>query len=79
LGTHAAFDLREAVANLERLTAILFLASAQALELRGINKASQRAQKIYGILRNSSAQVLNCRPMAEDIDAIVTLLKKEKI
>ncbi len=79
LGTHAAFDLREAVANLERLTAILFLASAQALELRDINKASQRAKEIHGVLRNSSAHVLHCRPMTEDIDAIVTLLKEEKI
>lgn len=79
LGTHAAFDLLESAENLERLTAILFLASAQALELRGIKKASYRAQEIYQIIREHSATLAACRPMSEEIISIVQLLKEEQI
>jgi histidine ammonia-lyase len=79
LGTHAAFDLQESVANLERLTAILFLAAAQALELRGIEKASDNARHIYHIIRAISPQLESCHPMTEEIGSIVNLLKEEKI
>lgn len=79
LGTHAAFDLREAVANLERLTAILFLASVQALEMRGIENASAQSRHIYRIIRDASPTLTECRPMAEEINAIITLLKDELI
>lgn len=79
LGTHAGLDFIESVANLERLTAILLLASTQALELRGINKASKRAQSIYTIIRECSPQLIECRPMTEEIESIVKLLVQEKI
>jgi histidine ammonia-lyase len=79
LGTHAALDLKEAVANLERLTAILLLASAQALELRGIKKAGKKTQQIYQAIRECSPAVLDCRPMTEEIHAIIGLLKEERI
>lgn len=79
LGAHAAFDLRESVTNLERLTAILLLTSTQALELRGIQKASKKSQVIYQIIRESSPALLNCRIMLEDINAVIRLLKEEMI
>lgn len=79
LGTHAALDLREAVANLERLTAILLLASTQALELRGIDNASDNAQEIYLAIREVSPTVTTCRPMAGEIEAVIGLLKNNKI
>jgi histidine ammonia-lyase len=79
LGTHAAIDLKEAVANLERLTAIMLLASTQALELRGIDKASQKAQAIYHTIRQHSATVLDCRPMTDEINTVIRLLDEEKI
>jgi histidine ammonia-lyase len=75
LGTHAALDFQESVANLERLTAILFLAAAQALELRGIQKASKKAQFIYHIIRQYSPTIERCRPMSEELVEIVNLLK----
>lgn len=78
LGTHAAFDFRESVANLERLTAVIFLASAQALELRGIKKASTKSQQIYQIIRSRSATLID-RPMTEEINVVVHLLKAEEI
>lgn len=79
LGTHAAFDLQESVANLERLTAILMLAATQALELRGIEKASNKAQSIFQIIRQYSPKIENCRVMSSEIEMIITLLKNNKI
>jgi histidine ammonia-lyase len=75
LGTHAALDFQESVANLERLTAILFLAASQALELRGIEKAGQKAQSIYQVIRHYSPTIEHCRPMSEEIAVIIKLLK----
>jgi phenylalanine ammonia-lyase len=46
LGTHAAFDLRDSVGHLERLTGVLLMASSQALELRGLDKASHKSRAI---------------------------------
>lgn len=79
LGAHAALDLREAVANLERLTAILLLAATQALELRGIEKASIRSNDVYKIIRNASQTLVQCRPMTDEIHTIISLLKDEMI
>jgi len=75
LGTHAALDFQESVANLERLTAILFLASCQALELRGIEKASEKAQSIYKRVREHSPKIEQCRPMSDEIANVIQLLK----
>lgn len=79
LGTHAALDFQESVANLERLTAILMLAATQALELRGIEKASPRAQRYFNSIRQHSAKIEACRPMSEEIANIIDLLKSETI
>ncbi|HXH55138.1 MAG TPA: aromatic amino acid ammonia-lyase [Gammaproteobacteria bacterium] len=78
LGTHAALDFCESVENLERLTAIMFLASVQALEFRGIKKASPRAQNIYHIIRKQSPTVV-CRVMQHELNDVVSLLRAEKI
>jgi histidine ammonia-lyase len=77
LGTHAAFDLQESVKNLERLTAILLLASTQALELRGIESAGQQSQLIFHTIRNFSKKISDCRPMSDEIGTIIDLLKSE--
>lgn len=75
LGTHAAFDFKESVANLERLTAILTLAATQALELRGIEKACKKSQAVYHAIRKHSPTIEKCRPMSEEISHLVDLLK----
>lgn len=79
LGAHAAFDLEETVVNLEYLTAILFLASAQALDFRGIEKAGEKTQAIHKIIREVCGPLKECRPLTGDIDRLVQLLKSEKI
>lgn len=79
LGTHAALDFHESVANLERLTAILLLASAQALEFRDINLASDQSKKIHQELRKYTKTLTSCRPMTEEIQTTVHLLEEEMI
>ena len=79
LATHAAFDLREAVSNLERLTVILLLASAQALELRGIAKAGARARRIVKTIRGESSFLEADRPLLEEMEAVTQLLREEKV
>ncbi len=79
LGTHAAFDFREAVINLERLTAILLLAGVQALEFRGTEKASPKAQNIHRIIRQYSPTIRQCRPLQDELELVVDLLRTEKI
>jgi histidine ammonia-lyase len=79
LGTHAAFDLQAAVGNLERLTAILLLASLQALEFRDIKKASKNAQRIHQTIRDVCGPLGDCRPLSEDMNAVIQLLDAGKI
>lgn len=79
LGTHAALDFQQAFNNLEKLTAILLLASAQALEFRDIRKAGFQSQRIHQIIREYSSTIEECRPMSNEINSIVNLLKEEKI
>lgn len=75
LGTHAAFDLRFAIENLERLTAILFLTSAQALEYRGIKNASPRSQQYVKMLRTSSPLLTKDRILHFELEKTVNLLR----
>lgn len=79
LGTHAAFDFTDSVENLECLTAILFITSAQALELRGIKKACKNSQVIFEKIRQVSPQLIECRVMDEEIISVIKLLKSEII
>ena len=75
LSAHAAFDFREAVKNLERLTAILFLASMQAIEIRGVGKASRRAKNAHKLLRKKSSFIDIDRSLIKDIEIALSLLK----
>ena len=79
LATHAAFDFRTALENLERLTAILFLASAQAIELRGIDKASHKARRICKTIRTVSPFLERDRSLSRDIYAVIDLMRDNKI
>lgn len=79
LAAHAAFDLKEAVANLEGLTAIMFLASAQALELRGINKAGNQSKKIHKLIREKSDFVESDRSLSADIEAVIKMMREKII
>lgn len=78
LGAHAALDLKAAVENLENLAAILLLAATQAVELRGIGGAGVKTKKIHKLIRQKVAFFKKDRPLAEDIEAIVKLVKARR-
>jgi histidine ammonia-lyase len=77
LGTHAAFDLQESVRNLERLTGILLLASVQALEFRGIHKASTKAKAIHKKIRKYHDPISECRPLTETLEEVISFMRNE--
>lgn len=79
LAAHAAIDFKEAVKNLERLTAILFLAAAQALSLRGLKNAGVKAASVHKIIREKSSFIDKDRLFAKDIEAVIELMRQEKI
>lgn len=79
LGTHAAFDLKEACENLERLTAILLLVGIQAIELRGIKNAGKEAQKLHKIIRQSVPFLKEDRPLMTDLEKVIALIRKENL
>lgn len=78
LGTHAAFDLKEVYENLERLTAILLLAGIQAIELRGIGKASKKSKELWKIVRKEVPFLKNDKPLQKDLEKIISLIKEGK-
>lgn len=79
LGAHAAFNLRDTHTLLEYLVAILLLAGAQALELRGVDKASPRARALHDAVRSVSAFVDDDRPLHDDIDRVVALIRSNAL
>jgi phenylalanine ammonia-lyase len=79
LATHAAFDLRDACMNLERLTAILLLAATQALELRGIKNAAAKSKKIHKVIRTVSPFLENDRSMSIEILKVIELMRNHKL
>ena len=79
LATHAAFDLKDAYNNLERLTAILMLASTQALELRGIKNAATKSKNIHKMIRTVSPFLENDHSMSAEILKVIELMRSGRI
>ncbi|PJE50502.1 MAG: histidine ammonia-lyase [Candidatus Yanofskybacteria bacterium CG10_big_fil_rev_8_21_14_0_10_36_16] len=77
LGTHAAFDLKEAVSNLELITAIIFLAASQALDLRGIENASNHSRKIRNIIRRECPKLTSDRSPSEEIKKMINIMRRQ--
>lgn len=76
LGTHAAFDLRSSVEHLQQLTGVLLMASAQALELRGIDKASDRSREIVEEYRQTVPYLREDRLVHADLVTTVELMRQ---
>jgi phenylalanine ammonia-lyase len=75
LGTHAAFDLRSAVQHLEQLTGVLLMASTQALELRGVAKASKKSREIWAEYREQVPVLREDRLVHRDLVTTVEALR----
>jgi len=79
LGTHAAFDFEESVYNLERLNAILLIASVQALEFRGLQNASIKARKISKNIRQFFPEISSCRPLIDELEQVINFVRTKGI
>jgi histidine ammonia-lyase len=75
LGTHAAFDLRTSVQHLQELTGVLLMASAQALELRGLEKAGVKSRAIIEEYRKLVPFLREDRMVHEDLVASIAALR----
>ena len=76
LGTHAAFDLRSSVQHLQELTGILLMAASQALELRGIEKASTKSQAVVEEYRQTVPYLREDRLVHADLVATVEAMQR---
>lgn len=74
LGTHAAFDLRASVEHLQQLTGILLMAASQALELRGLEKASKQSRAAVEQFRRTVPYLREDRLVHDDLVATVGAL-----
>lgn len=79
LATHAAFDLRESVDNLERLTAIMLLAGVQALEHIGVERASKIGQQVHQQIRKLCPVIDECRPLTREMNSVIEFLKTDQL
>lgn len=77
LSAHAAYDFRESVKNLERLSAILTMAAMQAMDLRGIEKAGNSAKKTHFAYRKKVAFMSVDRIMRDDIEKTIKIFREE--
>jgi histidine ammonia-lyase len=75
LGTHAAFDLRASVQHLQELTGILLMAASQALELRGIEKASSKSRAVVEEYRQTVPYLREDRLVHADLVATVEAMQ----
>lgn len=75
LGTHAAFDFRASVAHLEQLVSVLLMAGCQALELRGIERASESARSIFTEYRKVVPFLKEDRLVHKDLMATIQFLR----
>ena len=79
LGTHSAFDLAEVTENYANLVAIMLFAAAQAIELRGKDKASPLALQILKFVRSKSPFLNEDRPLHQEFIEITKSLETSGI
>jgi phenylalanine ammonia-lyase len=76
LGTHAAFDLRSSVDLLEQLVSVLLMAGCQALELRGVDRASPAAKAVFEAYRQVVPFLKEDRLVHKDLIATIHFLRQ---
>ncbi|MEU1941249.1 aromatic amino acid ammonia-lyase [Streptomyces sp. NPDC059474] len=74
MGTISARDARTVNGLVREVAAIHLLALAQAIELRGVEKASPAVQAVHALIREHSAFVTHDRRLDHDIEAVIDLI-----
>lgn len=75
MGTISARDARTVNGLVREVAAIHLLALAQAIDLRGAEKASPAVRAVHGLIREHSAFVTRDRRLDEDIEAVSRLIE----
>ncbi|WP_338776441.1 aromatic amino acid ammonia-lyase [Streptomyces sp. DG1A-41] len=75
MGTISARDARTVNGLVREVAAIHLLALAQAIDLRGAEKASPAVRAVHGLIREHSAFVTRDRRLDEDIEAVSGLIE----
>ena len=75
MGTISARDARTVNGLVREVAAIHLLALAQAIDLRGAEKASPTVRAVHGLIREHSAFVTRDRRLDEDIEAVSGLIE----
>jgi histidine ammonia-lyase/phenylalanine ammonia-lyase len=79
MGTIAARDARSIVEILQNIAAIHLIAICQALELRGIEQASPKAQAAFALVRSRVDFMSADRRFDRDIAAVVELIRSGEL
>jgi histidine ammonia-lyase/phenylalanine ammonia-lyase len=79
MGAIAARDARSIVELAENVAAIHLIACCQALELRGVEKASPRTQEAYRLVRERVAFLDGDRYLDADIASTVDLIRSGRL
>ena len=74
MGMVAARQAARVVDNAASMVAIELLCAAQALELRGVDKAADATRDAHAVIRRHSATLDDDRPLTEDVDAVRRLI-----
>ncbi|MGW7074712.1 aromatic amino acid lyase [Streptomyces sp. NPDC054866] len=75
MGTISARDARTVNGLVREVAAIHLLALAQALDLRGVEKASPAIRAVHALIREHSAFVTHDRRLDQDIAAVIGLIE----
>jgi histidine ammonia-lyase/phenylalanine ammonia-lyase len=75
MGTISARDARTVGGLVREVAAIHLLALAQAIDLRGVEKASPAIRAVHGLIREHSAFVTHDRRLDQDIEAVIGLIE----
>ena len=79
MGMISARQTRQLTEKVWKLAAIQALALAQAADLRGGDLMGKDYAKLHQVVREASTQLVNDRPLFEDIARICELVKSPKV
>jgi phenylalanine ammonia-lyase len=80
LGMHAAVTAMDALECLRNAAAMILLAAAQAVDLRGgVSKMGPGSRRVYQAVRGAAAGLAGDRPMEGDIAAVSNLIAASMI
>jgi histidine ammonia-lyase len=78
MGMLAARHAARVLDNVERLTAIELLCAAQALDLRGIERAGAGTRAAHALVRARTAPVIEDRPLAAEVDSVIGVIDEDE-